>query len=180
MSVDKITWAHRHRNPDGTEGGWVADTAILGSDVQVAPTAIIGDYAHVGFRAVVGDKCIIGAHCRIDDFDKVPAGFRCGDWRKTKADIKRGSGERYRGWWTVRLHFEFTHERIATWEGRQVKAEHGLKKNDRKTAKKALLLAFPGEFTSRLGEYEGAVVFQGPPGSRHFFFGPDDLAKVKP
>jgi len=28
--------AHRHKNPDGTVGGWVADTAT------VAPTAFIG------------------------------------------------------------------------------------------------------------------------------------------
>ena len=33
--------AHRHRNPDGTEGGWVADTAT------VAAKAHIGHYARV-------------------------------------------------------------------------------------------------------------------------------------
>ena len=33
--------AHRHRNPDGTEGGWVADTAT------VAARAHIGRYARV-------------------------------------------------------------------------------------------------------------------------------------
>ena len=33
--------AHRHRNPDGTEGGWVADTAT------VAAKAHIGRYARV-------------------------------------------------------------------------------------------------------------------------------------
>lgn len=45
--------AHRHRNPNGSEGGWVADTAT------VHPTAIVA----VG--ACVGPGARVGAHARI-------------------------------------------------------------------------------------------------------------------
>ena len=40
--------AHRHRNPDGTEGGWVADTAT------VAAKAHIGEYARVYGGTIYG------------------------------------------------------------------------------------------------------------------------------
>jgi len=40
--------AHRHRNPDGTEGGWVADTAT------VAAKAHIGRYARVDGGTIRG------------------------------------------------------------------------------------------------------------------------------
>ena len=40
--------AHRHRNPDGTEGGWVADTAT------VAAKAHIGRYARVQGGSIRG------------------------------------------------------------------------------------------------------------------------------
>jgi hypothetical protein len=42
--------AHRHTNPDGTEGGWVADTAT------VEPTAwVFGDAQVFGDARVSGD-----------------------------------------------------------------------------------------------------------------------------
>jgi hypothetical protein len=39
--------AHRHKNPDGTKGGWVANTAM------VEPTAYVGADARVSGNAVV-------------------------------------------------------------------------------------------------------------------------------
>ena len=39
--------AHRHLNPDGKLGGWVADTAT------VAPTAWVFDYAQVSGESVL-------------------------------------------------------------------------------------------------------------------------------
>jgi hypothetical protein len=42
--------AHRHINPDGSTGGWVAETAY------VAPTAFLAEHAYVYDRARVTDK----------------------------------------------------------------------------------------------------------------------------
>ena len=59
--------AHRHRNPDGTEGGWVADTAIVeptcfvGSDVKVSGNAMISGNAKVfGIADIKGEVGIFG------------------------------------------------------------------------------------------------------------------------
>ncbi len=45
--------AHRHRNPDGTEGGWVADTATVSPTAYVGPNAQVFDNAHVFDNALV-------------------------------------------------------------------------------------------------------------------------------
>ena len=39
--------AHRHTNPDGSEGGWVADTATVESTVWVSGTALVFGNAQV-------------------------------------------------------------------------------------------------------------------------------------
>jgi len=39
--------AHRHQNPDGSIGGWVADTATVAPTAEVGPEARIFDQARV-------------------------------------------------------------------------------------------------------------------------------------
>jgi len=48
--------AHRHINPGGTEGGWVADTANVADTATIGPNAQISDNARVFDHAqVLGD-----------------------------------------------------------------------------------------------------------------------------
>ena len=42
-----LALAHRHINPNGTEGGWVADTASVGKNVYVGKDALVFDRAKV-------------------------------------------------------------------------------------------------------------------------------------
>lgn len=49
--------AHRHKNPDGSLGGWVAATAV------VDPTSVIDETAFVWPNAVVGPHEIVRGHC---------------------------------------------------------------------------------------------------------------------
>jgi hypothetical protein len=53
--------AARHRNPDGSEGGWVAATA------SVAPSAYVSHDAHVFGRARVEDGCEVGYFSRVHE-----------------------------------------------------------------------------------------------------------------
>jgi carbonic anhydrase/acetyltransferase-like protein (isoleucine patch superfamily) len=57
--------AHRHTNPDGTEGGWVADTAT------VAPTVYIGPDAQVYDTAWVSDSAWVYGSARVSDTAQV-------------------------------------------------------------------------------------------------------------
>ena len=52
--------AHRHVNPDGSQGGWVADTARVAANVTVPDDASVGYGASVGYRASVGDGASVG------------------------------------------------------------------------------------------------------------------------
>src|SRR3989344_3218950 len=45
--------AHRHRNPDGGLGGWVADTAYVGKDARVSGNAMVFGNAWVAGNAQV-------------------------------------------------------------------------------------------------------------------------------
>lgn len=47
--------AHRHLNPDGTIGGWVADTARVSPAAQVMPFAVV-----FGYALVMGGACVAG------------------------------------------------------------------------------------------------------------------------
>lgn len=51
--------AHRHRNPDGSIGGWVANTAY------VAPTAWVGENARVFGDSVIFDKARVSGEAQI-------------------------------------------------------------------------------------------------------------------
>ena len=57
--------AHRHKNPDGSVGGWVADTAM------VDDAAYIGPSAEVFGEAYVGSGARIFGHARVYDDAKV-------------------------------------------------------------------------------------------------------------
>ena len=57
--------AHRHRNPDGTEGGWVANTAT------VPPTVRIGYYAQIGCNARIRNGARIGDYAQIGDYARI-------------------------------------------------------------------------------------------------------------
>ena len=46
--------AHRHKNPDDSLGGWVADTSLIAGDVTVPGSASVGSRASVGDGASVG------------------------------------------------------------------------------------------------------------------------------
>ena len=53
--------AHRHKNPDGTEGGWVADTATVELTTYVGADAKVSGYAQVNGNArVYGDAQVYG------------------------------------------------------------------------------------------------------------------------
>lgn len=58
--------AHRHVNPDGSLGGWVADTAevndtaYVGLDARVSGNAQVLDRAIVAGTARVGDSAVVG------------------------------------------------------------------------------------------------------------------------
>ena len=53
--------AHRHRNPDGGLGGWVADTAYVGKDARVSGNAMVFGNAWVAGNALVfGDAVVLG------------------------------------------------------------------------------------------------------------------------
>ena len=53
--------AHRHRNPDGSEGGWVAETA------RVAETVYVGKDARIWGNARIFDNVRISGNVRICD-----------------------------------------------------------------------------------------------------------------
>lgn len=58
--------AHRHTNPDGTTGGWVAP------DAEIHPTA------HIEFDAVVEPKARILSKARVAGTTVVPIGTTLG------------------------------------------------------------------------------------------------------
>ena len=53
--------AHQHKNPDGTAGGWVADTATVAATAFLGPTARVYGNARVSDNAKVsGDARVYG------------------------------------------------------------------------------------------------------------------------
>jgi len=59
--------AHRHTNPDGTKGGWVADSATVAGTVYLHVDGKIGADARVGDRAHVGAWARVGAWAHVGD-----------------------------------------------------------------------------------------------------------------
>ena len=56
--------AHRRTNPDGTEGGWVANTATVAGDVYVSPNATISGNADISGGTISGNADISGGTIR--------------------------------------------------------------------------------------------------------------------
>lgn len=57
--------AHRHRNPDGSEGGWVAETASVASTAFVDETALVYDQAQVSDQARVSGEAQVCSRARV-------------------------------------------------------------------------------------------------------------------
>jgi hypothetical protein len=77
--------AARHRNPDGSDGGWVAATA------SVAPSAYVSHDAHVFGRARIEDGCEVGYFSRVYEDAHLESGsevegpvYVCGRARLTR------------------------------------------------------------------------------------------------
>ena len=93
--------AHRHQNPDGTLGGWVADSAT------VATTAWVGVDARVDVRARVGANARVGAGARVDEdarvgeYTWVGVGARVGTGARVGEYARVGTGARVGDWGIV-------------------------------------------------------------------------------
>lgn len=57
--------ASRHTNPDGSQGGWVAATAIVASTVYIAPTAEVFDQAQVTGHVKIFDNAKVFAYATV-------------------------------------------------------------------------------------------------------------------
>jgi len=57
--------AHRHINPDGTVGGWVAETADVAKTAFVGVNARISDNARIYDNARISDNAQISGYARI-------------------------------------------------------------------------------------------------------------------
>ena len=81
-----VSYACRHINPDGTEGGWVAESAVVDGTCYIHPKAEVTEYAQVlenaelhdisiaqGFAVVRGNAKLLD-WCRVTDNAEV-----CGD-----------------------------------------------------------------------------------------------------
>jgi UDP-3-O-[3-hydroxymyristoyl] glucosamine N-acyltransferase len=72
--------AHRHQNPDGTTGGWVADTATVASTAVVEPNAQvfgnarISGNARVYSNAQLFDDTLISKNARINSVNSLLSG----------------------------------------------------------------------------------------------------------
>lgn len=63
--------AHRHQNPDGSRGGWVADTATVDSTAHIGPLAQIFGKARVYGKARVWGKARVFELAQVDTNAKV-------------------------------------------------------------------------------------------------------------
>jgi UDP-3-O-[3-hydroxymyristoyl] glucosamine N-acyltransferase len=59
--------AARHRNPDGSEGGWVAHTAHVDATSHIDPDAVVFDNARVANAARILDQARIAGSAQIDE-----------------------------------------------------------------------------------------------------------------
>lgn len=57
--------AYRHRNPDGSEGGWVAETALVEDSVYVSPNAEVFEYASVTGNVRIEDEARVCEFARV-------------------------------------------------------------------------------------------------------------------
>lgn len=59
--------AHRHRNPDGTLGGWVADSAMVQNTVYIGPSAQVFDHAVVTDHVALHQRAWIAGRATVSD-----------------------------------------------------------------------------------------------------------------
>lgn len=58
---DECAYAKPHINPDGTKGGWVAETALVDDTCYISPDAEVYEFAQVRDRArILGSASIYG------------------------------------------------------------------------------------------------------------------------
>jgi hypothetical protein len=86
--------AHRHVNPDGSEGGWVADTARVSGDARVSGNALVYGNALVDSdRSIMHGSFSLDWTLTIDGEKRVPhlqygcERHSCNHWRKHAAEI---------------------------------------------------------------------------------------------
>ena len=71
--------AHRHKNSDGNEGGWVANTAFVSSTAYINKDAQVYDSARVFGNARVGDSAWVFGNARVGDSARVLGNARVCD-----------------------------------------------------------------------------------------------------
>jgi UDP-3-O-[3-hydroxymyristoyl] glucosamine N-acyltransferase len=55
------TYAMPHINPDGTIGGWVAESSVVDEECYISPDAEVFEYAQVlGEATLLGSTCVSG------------------------------------------------------------------------------------------------------------------------
>jgi len=108
---DKEVPAYKHRNPDGSEGGWVAETALVEPTVhidalaqvfeyatvtgnaRICHEALICEFAEVSGNAIVDDYSLVCGNAKITDNayiggQSIIAGdSKVGGWRSTESEI---------------------------------------------------------------------------------------------
>ena len=62
-----VCFASPHKNPDGTKGGWVAETALAEPTCWIGPEAEILEYAQVRGRAKILGNAVISGFATVAD-----------------------------------------------------------------------------------------------------------------
>lgn len=73
-------YAMPHINPDGSRGGWVAESAVVENTCHVAPTAEVCEYAYVSGNAR------IMSHAVVSGFASVKGNATLDDWAQVTDD----------------------------------------------------------------------------------------------
>lgn len=65
------SYARPHINPDGTTGGWVAETAVVDNTCYVSPDAEVSEFAQVRDNAELLYEASVSGFATIKDFARV-------------------------------------------------------------------------------------------------------------
>src|SRR3989344_6028702 len=63
--------AHQHVNPDGSVGGWIADTAQVAATAYIGPDAVVFGNAQVYGSAQVCGSALVSENARVYGFAQV-------------------------------------------------------------------------------------------------------------
>jgi carbonic anhydrase/acetyltransferase-like protein (isoleucine patch superfamily) len=66
-----LVYAHQHNNPDGSIGGWVADTAYVAPTAYVGKDALVFEYARVLGNAMVLETAEVSGHAMVLEDTKI-------------------------------------------------------------------------------------------------------------